>query len=135
LLTFAEEMRATVFFIFLCSLFLFNGTHSVINHAQPYCVCASSSHSQSIEQPCSLGNSVDTNRIFEDADFDSTEENNNNLDKSNKISSLTNDLVNQWQLEFLGLVILKNNFKGFKNFKSYFTYSQPLYILQSVLRI
>lgn len=128
-------MRATVFFIFLCSLFLFNGTHSVINHTQSYCVCASSSHNQHIEQPCSLSNSVDSNRIIEDSDFDSTEENTNDIDKSNKICSLTNDLVNQWQLEFLGLVVLKNNFKGFKNFTPLHAYSQPLYILQRVLRI
>ncbi len=128
-------MRATIFFIFLCSLFLFNRTHVVINRAQSYCVCDSSSHNQNIDQPCSLGNLVDSNRIIEDSDFDSTEENNNKLDKSNKICTLNNSLVNQWELEFLGLVVLKSNFKGVKNFQPYFTYSQPLYILQRVLRI
>lgn len=128
-------MRATVFFIFLCSLFLFNGTHAATNPAHSHCVCESSSHNQNIEQPFSLGNSVDSNRIIEDTDFDSTEENTNDINKSNKICTLTNDLVNQWQLEFLGLIVLKNNFKGFKNFTPLHAYSQPLYILQRVLRI
>lgn len=128
-------MRATVFFIFLCSLFFLNGTHAVSNRAHSYCVCESLSHNQNIDQPCtSIGNLVDSNRIIEDFDFDPTEEN-NTIDKSNKICLLSNSLVNQWQLDFLGLIVQKNNFKGFKNFKSYFTYSQPLYILQSVLRI
>ena len=129
-------MRATVFFIFLCSLFLFTGTHAATNNpAHSHCVCESSSHNQNIEQPFSLGNSVDSNRIIEDSDLDTTEENTTDTDKSNKICTLSNSLVNQWELEFLGLIVQKNNFKGFKNFKSYFTYSQPLYILQRVLRI
>ncbi len=130
-------MRATVFFIFLCSLFLFNGTHAVINKAHLDSVCHCSSTNQNIEQPYSIGNSTDLNRFIEESDLDSTEENNikSNLDKSNKIASLSGNLVNQWEIEFLGLVILKNDFKGFKNFKPYFTYSQPLYILLRVLRI
>lgn len=127
-------MRATVFFIFLCSLFLFNGTHSISNRTHTYSERHCSSHNHSIEQSSSFGNLVDSNRIIEDSDIDSVEEN-NNIYKPNKIVSLSNDLVKQWELEFLGLVVLKNNFKGFKNFKPYFTYSQPLYILQRVLRI
>jgi hypothetical protein len=130
-------MRATVFFVFLCSLFLFNRTHAVINKAHFYSVSDSSSHNQKIDQPCSLSNSADWNRIIEESDLDSSEENNNNsnFNKSNKIVALSNGLVNQWEIEFLGEVVLQNSFKGFKNFKPYAAYSQPLYILQRVLRI
>lgn len=131
-------MRAIVFFIFLCSLFLINGTHAASNPTHSQCVCESSSHNQNIEQSFSFSNSLDSNRIIEESDLDSTEENNNNnpnFNKSNKIASLSNGLVNQWEIEFLGEIVLKNNFKGFKNFESYTVYSQPLYILQRVLRI
>lgn len=130
-------MRATVFFIFLCSLFLFNRTHAVINKAHFYSVSDSSSHNQKFDQPCSLSNSTDSNRIIEESDLDSNEENNSNsnFNKSNKIVALNNGLVNQWEIEFLGEVVLKNSFKGFKNFEPYTIYSQPLYILQRVLRI
>lgn len=129
-------MRATVFFVFLCSLFLFNRTHAVINKAHFYSVSDFSSHNQKIE-PYSIGNSADLNRFIEESDLDSTEENNNNSNNnnSNKIGTLNNGLVNQWEMEFLGEVVLKNSFKGFKNFKPYTAYSQPLYILQRVLRI
>lgn len=128
-------MRATVFFIFLCSLFFFNATPDAINKAHVYSVYHSSSHNPNIERSTSLGNLANSNRIIEDSDFDAAEENNTNIAKPNKFCSLSNNLVNQWELEFLGLVVLKNNLKGFKNFKPYFTYSQPLYILQRVLRI
>jgi len=130
LLTFATEMRTTIFFIFLCSLFLVNRTHAVINKARFYSVSHSSSHNQSLDRSYVLGSSIDSNRIIEDTDEDNT-----HIDKSNKICSLTNDLVNQWQLEFLGLTFSKNDFKGNKYFKPLDAYSQPIYILQRVLRI
>lgn len=130
-------MKATVIFIFLCSLFFLNGTHAVSNKAHFKSECQCSSHNQNLEQGLSLNNLRDSNRIIEESDLDSTEENNNNsnFNKTNKIGALSNGLVNQWEMEFLGEVVLKNSFKGFKNFKPYTTYSQPLYILQRVLRI
>ncbi|RVT76520.1 hypothetical protein EOD40_08425 [Flavobacterium sufflavum] len=123
-------MRVTVFFIFLCSLFFSNRTHAVVNKAHFYSVCHSSSHNQNLDQSYSLDNSVDSNRIIEDSNEDNT-----NFDKSNKICSVSNDFANQWQLDFLGLTFFKNNFKGNKYFKPLHAYSQPIYILQRVLRI
>jgi len=123
-------MRTTIFFIFLCSLFLVNRTHVVINKARFYSVSNSSSHNQTLDRSYVLGSSIDSNTIIED-----TDEDNSHIDKPSKLCSLTNDLANQWQLDFLSLVFFKNDFKGNKYFKPLDTYSQPIYILQRVLRI
>ncbi len=134
--TFAADMRATVFFICLCPLFLFNRTHAVINKAHFYSVSNSSSHNQKFDQPCSVDNSNNSNTIIEESDLDSSEESNDlNLGTYNKICTLSHNLVNQWQIEFLGISSFNKNCIGFKHFESYFNYSQPLYILQRVLRI
>lgn len=137
MLTFVIEMRATIIFIFLCPFFFFNGTHAVSNKAHFKSECQCTSHNQNLEQSLSLNHLTDSNQIIEESDLDSTEENNSNsnLNKSNKIVLQNNGLVSQWEIEFLGEVVLKNSFKGFKNFKPYAAYSQPLYILQRVLRI
>lgn len=137
MLTFVIEMRATIIFIFLCSLFFLNGTHAVSNKAHFKSECQCSSHNQNLEQALSLNHLTDSNRIIEESDLDSTEESNSNLnlEKPNKIVLLSHALVNQWEKDFLGLVIFKNNFQGIKDFKPCLNYSQPLYILQRVLRI
>ena len=128
-------MRATLFFILLSSLFLFNRTHAVINKAHFYSVSNCLSQKQIIVQPCSLDNSVDYNKIIEESDLDSSEDKNTEFQKTNKICSLNTNLVKQWEIEFLGLALLKNDSKGFKNCKPYTLYSNPIYILQGVLRI
>jgi hypothetical protein len=73
--------------------------------------------------------------VIEASDLDLVEESDDTDHTQDKFFPLKNTLSTKWYLTLSRFFILKEDVKGVKNVQTYFGYSQPIYIIQRVLRI
>jgi hypothetical protein len=128
-------MRATIFFIFLCSFFFCKGENLTVNRTHP-CSTQNSSTQKHFLENQGLGDSLDQyNKIIEVTDTDTGEDSLNSDNTSDKFVPLNFETNHKWYITNSNFFYLKNDLKVIKNFPSFFGYSQPIYIIIRVLRI
>ena len=126
-------MRATIFFIFLCSFFFCKGENLTVNRTHSCSTQNSLTQNHFIENQGLSDNSDQYNKIIEDTD--SGEDSLNSDNTSNKFTPLNFEATHKWYITNSNFFYLKDYLKGIKNFPSFFGYSQPIYIIIRVLRI
>jgi hypothetical protein len=126
-------MRATIFFIFLCSFFFCKGENSTLNRTQACSATLSFAQNHFIENQGLSDNSDQFNKIIEDTD--TCEDNLNSDSDSVTFIPLNFEATQKWYSRQSNFFVLKDNLKGTKNFQPFFGYSQPIYIIIRVLRI
>lgn len=125
-------MRVSLFFILFCSVYLYGGEHS--QHMNPFRVHFSFSQELAKLNQFSFQNFDDNNSI-EETDLEILEEAPFANDTTNKFLELKYKSVANYLFTSNKFLIPKNEFKGIKNFQSFFGYSQPIYFSNRVLRI
>jgi hypothetical protein len=128
-------MRVVIFFIFLSTVFLYGGEHTSVKRADSSCIQYSLSQNAAISQQKFIDNSSLHNQVIEASDLDLVEESDDTDHTQDKFFLLKNTPTTKWYLTLSRFLILKEDFKGVKNVQTYFGYSQPIYIIQRVLRI
>jgi len=135
LTTFGPEMRVIIFFIFFSTVFLYGGEHAAVKRTDSCCTEYSFSKNVATSQQQFIDNSRSSSQIIEASDLDLGEESFGTDHSQNRFVPLKNTTTKKWYLTLSHFVILKEDFLAIKNFRSYFGYSQPIYIIQRVLRI
>ena len=128
-------MRVVIFFIFLSTVFLYGGEHTSVKRADSSCIQYSLAQNAAISQQKFIDNSSLHNQVIEASDLDLVEEIDDTDHTQDKFFPLKNTPTTKWYLTLSRFLILKEDFKGVKNVQTYFGYSQPIYIIQRVLRI
>ncbi len=128
-------MRVIIFFIFFSTAFLYGGEHATAKRSDSCRAQYSFSKNGAISQQEFIDNSCSNSQIIEASDLDLGEESFDTDHSQNRFTPLKNTITIKWYLALSHFVILKEVFIATKNFQTYFGYSQPIYIIQRVLRI
>jgi hypothetical protein len=128
-------MRVAIFFIFLSTVFLYGGEHTALKSADSCGVQYSLSQKTAISQQEFIDNAGLHNQVIEAFDLDLGEESYDTDHTQNQFFPLKSTTTTKWYLTLPRFFISKEDFKGVKNLHTYFGYSQPIYIIQRVLRI
>lgn len=128
-------MRATTIILFLSSFFCFGSGQVVHKSADFSSSFKMLTHRLNVEQHDFVGHSNWHASISVDNELVLLEESCNTDDAPHTFFSLKVAYFKKSYPSFPATIIIKDNCKGFKNFQSFYGYSQPIYISQRVLRI
>ena len=132
-------MRASIFILLLCSL-LFGGRGLTLYAAEhPAKISHITSQKISKSHPVKFIHKNKNSILLGENDIDLDEEFNNSDDLNdevgNKVFFQKSCLLDKWYLSFPSQVFLNDFSKSAKIFMHFCGYSNPIYILQRVLRI
>lgn len=132
-------MRTIVFLVCFCSLLLGGGGHTAYAAGHTDKITPISTHNISKNRPVKFANKNSNTVLIEENDIDLDEEFHNSNELKNGVADKffleKSGLFNNWYLAFPRQVILKDYSKHIKIFTPSCGYSNPIYILQGVLRI
>tara|TARA_R110000868_G_scaffold314821_3_gene575746 strand:+ start:524 stop:910 length:387 start_codon:yes stop_codon:yes gene_type:complete len=128
-------MRASIIILFLSSFLCFGGTFKAPKRVDAHRSFVGLSNELNQDKNDQVGSSNFHAFITTDNELLLVEESCNTDDAPTTFFALKNAVAKKCYPSLTSTIIIKDNFRGFKSFRSFCGYSQPIYISQRVLRI